>query len=144
MFTKSSLEALGMKIQIGHSGPGKCKNLSPVGRRVVVCDSTGIYTHRVRFCKCLDEHGSDTDEWRQLMRLGWFPATMERPETVFTFRLLKTFQELNFQGKTNLHDYWKSIENITDNSGGQDVPVSPTPFNVPKPSNPIRLTDVRT
>ena len=46
---------------------------------------------------------------------------MDRPATVFTFRLLKTFQELNFQGKTNLYDYWKSIERITDNSGGADV-----------------------
>ncbi len=58
------------------------------------------------------------------MRMGWFPASMDRPETVFTFRLLKTFQELNFQAKTNLHDYWKTLERITDNSGGADVPVS--------------------
>ncbi|KAI0746139.1 hypothetical protein C8Q76DRAFT_604722, partial [Earliella scabrosa] len=84
-FTRTSLEALGHKVQ------------------------------------CLDADQQHTAEWRQLIALGWFPATMDRPATVFTFRLLKTFQELNFQGKTNLYDYWKTIERITDNSGGAEV-----------------------
>ncbi|KAI0730668.1 hypothetical protein C8Q76DRAFT_612418, partial [Earliella scabrosa] len=88
-FVRTSLETLGLKVQVGHD--------------------------------CLDETNQHTTEWRQLIRLGWFPATLDRPATVFTFRLLKTFQELNFQGKTNLYDYWKSIERITDNSGGADV-----------------------
>ncbi|PIL23576.1 hypothetical protein GSI_14889 [Ganoderma sinense ZZ0214-1] len=47
---------------------------------------------------------------------------MRVPATAFTFSLLKFFQELNFQGKTNLYDFWKTIERITDNSGGIDVP----------------------
>ncbi|RPD52689.1 hypothetical protein L226DRAFT_548691 [Lentinus tigrinus ALCF2SS1-7] len=90
-FARTSLENLGMKIQLGHS--------------------SGLY-----------ENGKPTPDWRQFMRLGWFPATMDKPATVFTFRMLHTFQELNFQGKTNLHDFWKTIEHITDNSGGVDVP----------------------
>ncbi len=123
-FCGSSLEKLGLKVQVGH-GRGTCSHPSLVGRRILICDSTGMYTHRVKFCKCIDpDSGELTPEWRQLMRMGWFPATTERPETVFTFRLLKTFQELNFQAKTNLYDYWKTLERITDNSGGSDIPVS--------------------
>ncbi|RPD52385.1 hypothetical protein L226DRAFT_474292, partial [Lentinus tigrinus ALCF2SS1-7] len=121
-FVKTSLEKLGLKVQVSHRS-GTCPHPSVVGRQIVICDSTGVFTHRVRFCKCIDPDAQQqTPEWRQLMRMGWFPATMEVPKTVFTFRLLKTFQELNFQAKTNLYDYWKSIERITDNSGGTDVP----------------------
>ena len=114
-----------MVVNLGHSH-NRCPNPSQLSRRLVICDSTGIHTHTVRFCKCLDATAQDTAEWRQLMRFGWFPATMDRPATVFTFRMLKTFQELSFQGKTNLYDYWRTIERITDNSGGTDVPVRPS------------------
>ncbi|TFK79078.1 hypothetical protein K466DRAFT_606418 [Polyporus arcularius HHB13444] len=121
-FERTSLEAIGLKVEVGHTIPGtRCPTLTRVARRIVVCDSTGIFTHRVRFCRCLDDTGKLVPDWRQLLRLGWFPATTKRPSTVFTFRMLNTFQEVNFQGKTNLHDYWKSIQRITDNSGGVDV-----------------------
>ncbi|KAI0757483.1 hypothetical protein C8Q80DRAFT_1092841, partial [Daedaleopsis nitida] len=123
-FTRTSLETLGMEVQAGHAPGVPCSNPASTTRRLVICDSTGIYSHTVRFCKCLDQDTQLTAEWHQLMRLGWFPATMNRPATVFTFCKLKMFQELSFQGKTNLYDYWKTIERITDNSGGVDVPLS--------------------
>ncbi|KAH9895248.1 hypothetical protein C8Q73DRAFT_619173, partial [Cubamyces lactineus] len=63
-----------------------------------------------------------TDQYVQLLREGWFPATTSRPATVFTFDLLATFQELNFQAKTNLHDYLKTLERLTDNSGTKVPP----------------------
>ncbi|OJT14077.1 hypothetical protein TRAPUB_9373 [Trametes pubescens] len=85
-------------------------------------DITGIQVVRVRFCECLDDQNDLTRQWRQLFREGWFPATTSRPETVFTFQVLSTFQELNLQGKTNLYDFAKTLERLTDNSGGCDVP----------------------
>lgn len=123
MFVKSTLHSLGLRVQLGHGG-APCPNPSNTARRVVVCDYTGIFEHRVYFCKCQDDTHGTTTEWRQFMQIGWFPATMDAPATASTFRLLDTFQELNLQGKMNLHDYWKTIERITDNSGGRDVPVS--------------------
>lgn len=81
---------------------------------------------RVSFCKCIEEGtGQISAEWKQLMRVGWFPATMDAPATAFTFGMLDTFQELNFQAKANLHDFWQTIQRLTDNSGGADVPVRP-------------------
>ncbi|KAL1942371.1 hypothetical protein VTO73DRAFT_6435 [Trametes versicolor] len=75
---------------------------------------------QVRFYECLNVQNDLTHEWCQLFQEGWFPATTLRLTTVFTFQLLDTFQELNLQGKTNLYDFWKSIECLTDNSG-EDV-----------------------
>ena len=96
----------------------------PNTRRVVVCDLSGIHDVEVQFCECLDPEGTLTLQWKQLLNTGWSPATTRLPATTFTFRLLKFFQELNFQGKTNLYDFWKTIERVTDNSGGVNVPVS--------------------
>ncbi len=80
-------------------------------------DVTGIHEVQVHFCECLDDSDEFTYTWVQVFRQGWFPATTNRPATAFMFRMLNTFQELNFQGKTSLYDYWKSLECITDNSG---------------------------
>ncbi len=117
------MHTLGLWVQLGDGG-ASCPNSSSTARRVVVCDSTGIFEHHIYFCKCLDDTHESTAEWRQFMQIGWFPATMDAPATAFTFWLLNMFQELNLQGKTNLHDYWKTIKRITDNSGGSDVLVS--------------------
>ncbi len=121
---RTTLLDLGLTVQLGHPVAGKpCDNPSKNSRRVIVADITGIQVVRVRFCECLDDQNDLTRQWRQLFREGWFPATTSRPETVFTFQVLSTFQELNLQGKTNLYDFAKTLERLTDNSGGCDVPV---------------------
>ncbi len=93
----------------------------------MVGDVTGIHQVSVRFCECLDAAEQFTYQWVQLLRQGWFPATTHTPATAFTFRMLNAFQELNFQGKTNLYDYWRSLERITDNSGSGPSLVSLSP-----------------
>ncbi len=113
---KTSLRKLGLVFQLGHDG-GSCPCPSDTTRRLVVGDVTGIHEVQIRFCECLDESEEFTYTWVQVFRQGWFPATTNRPATAFTFRMLNAFQELNFQGKTSLYDYWKSLERITDNSG---------------------------
>ena len=40
-----------------------------------------------------------------------------RPRTAFTFHLLDFFLELNWRAKTNLNDFYNTIENLTDKSG---------------------------
>lgn len=51
------------------------------------------------------------------MRKKWFPATLIRPQTVFTFDLLDTFHELTLQGKGNLFDFYHTLLRKTDNAG---------------------------
>ncbi|KAH9894841.1 hypothetical protein C8Q73DRAFT_645213, partial [Cubamyces lactineus] len=116
-FRRSSLRDLGLVVQLGHNDGTECPSPSSHTRRIVVGDVTGVQAVTVRFCECLDGSNDFTREWAQLLRQGWFPATTLRPKTAFTFQLLDTFQELNFQGKTNLFDFWRTIERLTDNSG---------------------------
>lgn len=123
MFERTSLEALGMVVQLGHNG-GPCPCPSSKSRRLVVCDVSGIHEVQVSFCECTDATGDVVYEWVQIFRYGWFPATNNRPATAFTFDLLDLFQELNLQAKTNLYDFCKTLERITDNSGAFVLPVS--------------------
>ncbi|TFK80022.1 hypothetical protein K466DRAFT_504583, partial [Polyporus arcularius HHB13444] len=115
-WVKRSLRDLGVVFQLGHDG-AQCPCSAETTHRLVIGDVTGIHQVQVRFCECLDESEQFTYKWVQLFRQGWFPATTHRPATAFTFRMLNAFQELNLQGKTNLYDYWRSLERITDNSG---------------------------
>lgn len=108
---------MGAIVQLGHKD-GTCPSPSAKTRRIVVADLIGVQAVEVRFCDCFnDQTGEFVPEWAQLLRRGWFPATTNRSATAFTYRLLDFFQEINFQGKTNLYDFWKALENITDNSG---------------------------
>ncbi len=125
MWKKTSLRKLGFVFQLGHEG-GTCPCPAPQTRRLVIGDVTGIHEVQVRFCECLDDHEQFAHQWVQLFRQGWFPATTNRPATAFTFRMLNAFQELNFQGKTTLYDYWRTLERITDNSGSGPPLVRPT------------------
>ncbi|KAI0744413.1 hypothetical protein C8Q76DRAFT_606972, partial [Earliella scabrosa] len=113
---KISLRDLKYVFQLGHDGD-ECPCPSEITRRLVIGHVTGIHQVQVRFCECLDDSDNFVYQWVQVFRQGWFPATTNKPATAFTFEMLNAFQELNFQGKTNLYDYWKSLERITDNSG---------------------------
>ncbi|KAH9851013.1 hypothetical protein C2E23DRAFT_733773 [Lenzites betulinus] len=122
-FVRTTLRDLGLVVQLGHSR-GKCTHPAKNTRQVAVVDMCGIQAVNVRYCECLDAENGLTHQWRQLFHVGWFPATTHRPETAVTFQLLKTFHELNLQGKTNLYDFSKTLERLTDNSGLQEVPLS--------------------
>ena len=124
MFARTSLSLLGQVVQLGHDGRA-CPHPASKTSRIVVTHTNGVHELRVRFCECLDENDLFHYEWVQLMRRGWFPASTSRPETAFTFQMLDTFHEINFQGKTSLYDFWKSLERITDNSGARPPIVCP-------------------
>ncbi|TBU21631.1 hypothetical protein BD311DRAFT_677916, partial [Dichomitus squalens] len=119
-FTRCSMREIGLVVQLGHDR-GSCPHPSIKPRSIVVGHTTGVQAVNIHFCECLDETCRFTPKWTQLFRFGWFPASTHAPATAFTFDLLDTFQELSFQGKTNLFDFWKTVERLTDNSGGRDV-----------------------
>lgn len=111
-FQRTSLQALGLRIQLGHGG-APCPNPSPGPRGFCVVSSSGIHHVTVDLCDC----GSNSflSCRTQILRAGWFPATFNRPKTAFTFECLDTFHELTLQGKTTLHDFFQMILNKTDN-----------------------------
>lgn len=83
----------------------------------------GIHHVNVQFCTCTESVGW-VENYRQLLRAGWYPASFERPKTAFTFDVLDTYHKLSLQGKLNLYDFYLSILQKTDNCGRKKVIVS--------------------
>ena len=112
-FEKTSLSALGLRIQLGHDG-GSCPCPVSGPQNFIIFDVAGAHTVNVDFCDC--NFIQRLDRRVQLLRRGWFPATLVRPQTAFTFECLETFHELTLQGKTNLYDFYHAVLHRTDNA----------------------------
>lgn len=52
-----------------------------------------------------------------MLRARWWPATVDRPKTAFTFAVLDRFVHLTVQSKINLYDFYMSLVHETDNTG---------------------------
>jgi hypothetical protein len=106
------LQSLGLRYQLGHSGePCPCPEAGP--KNFVIFDISGLHHLTIDYCQCGNEPLSS---WVQLLRERWFPATLSRPQTVFTFDCLETFLELTLQGKTNVYDYYHTLLRRSDNA----------------------------
>ena len=112
-FDEDSLQNLGLRYQLGHSG-ASCPSPQAGPKHFVVFDTSGPHFITVNYCNCGDE---PLNNRTQLLREKWFPATLSRPQTVFTFDCLETFHELTLQGKTSLYDYYNSLLRRFDNAG---------------------------
>lgn len=119
-FKRTTLEGLGLVINLGHSGDF-CPSPAET-RRMLVIDLSGHHTVCVRFCKC--SKNGFLENYRQLLRVGWYPASVLRPQTVFTFDLLDTYHKILLQGKLNLYDFYNAITQKTDNHGSSKLKVS--------------------
>lgn len=89
----------------------------------------GLHRVNVQFCTCR-ESVDWVESFRQLLRVGWYPASFERPKTAFTFHLLDMYHKLALQGKLNLYDFYSSILQKTDNCGRKKVVVGRILFHV--------------
>ena len=117
---------LGLVVHLGHGGK-PCPNSFPSEKNLVVIDLTGIQDVRVSWCNCtLFTH--DVPRRTQLLRLGWYPATFERPNTVITFNALSFFHSLSLHAKTNFYDFYETLKTRIDNSGFHRVPVRTSLF----------------
>ena len=112
-FDNDSLQHLGLRYQVGHSG-GVCPFPLAGPKNFVVFDISGPHFVTVDYCNCGDEPLTNRV---QLLREKWFPATQSRPQTVFTFDCLETFHELTLQGKTSINDYYNTLLRRFDNAG---------------------------
>ena len=112
-FKRITLESLGLVINLGHSG--HCCPSPTETRRILVVDLSGHHIVCVRFCKC--SKNRFLENYRQLLRVGWYPASVHRPQTAFTFDLLDTYHKISLQGKLNLYDFYNAIMQKTDNHG---------------------------
>lgn len=107
-----TLQSLGLRVQLGHGG-SSCPLPSPGPANFCVFDTSGVHYVSVDFCDC--RTNGVVHQRTQLLRARWFPATFNRPKTVFSFDCLDLFHELTLQGKTPLYDFYHTILHMTDN-----------------------------
>ncbi len=93
-----------------------CKHYEDGNRPLTVIDLTGIHMINVRWCNCENSAGGASRRV-QLLRMKWFPTTVERPNTVVTFDTLEFFHLLTIQAKTTFYDFYEMLAKRIDNSG---------------------------
>jgi hypothetical protein len=82
-------------------------------KNFVVVDTSGQHNVTVSFCECIGR----PEKRIQLLHASWFPGSLERPRTAFTFDVLNSFQLVNLQGKVSAYDYYYSLIHKSDNMG---------------------------
>lgn len=112
-FARTSLKALGLRVQLGHCDLEPCTNpIAAYDDSFVVIDILGIHNIGLDFCGC---HRGIT-RTRQLLRARLFPATTIDPRTACTFRVLEHFQMSSFTGKVSAYEYLVCLYRLTDNT----------------------------
>ena len=95
---------------------------SPVLNRdgIIFVDQTGIYKRRVQWCICPNAPPFHI----QLLRMRFFPASLKRPLTAFTFDVLDQFNVEAMECKTAARNFYSKLQRMTNNSNPFSVPVS--------------------
>ncbi|KZP24407.1 hypothetical protein FIBSPDRAFT_1011668, partial [Athelia psychrophila] len=118
-FEKTTLKAMGLRIQLGHPIGTHCVNPRPApGDSFIILDTMGIHDVALAFCACATAHTDTT----QLLRAGLYPATTQAPGTAATINALEHFHMLTFESKTSAFEYHNTLSRLTDNTGTEDVP----------------------
>jgi hypothetical protein len=113
-FKRVTLAHLGLRIQLGHNAREKCRNpVRTPGGDFVVVDVNGIHEVELDFCGC----EMSKQPFIQLLRYGWFPASVDRPKSAATFSILKFFHILNFESKASSFEFHNTLARLTDNTG---------------------------
>jgi hypothetical protein len=118
-FRKTSLKALGLRIQLGNHSPGdSCPGAQSINSFVIV-DAGGVHDTVVDFCAC---HGAP-ERYVQLLRRRLYPATFNNPSTAFSFQLLRDFLAISFNMRLSQLHFLDFLRQKMDNSGLRDIPV---------------------
>lgn len=114
-FQRVSSKAAGYTFHLGHGGMpcdyGRDKDFT-------LGDTNGIYVLKVRFCR----HPGRGDAANQLLRAHIFPCSDERPESGFTFGLLKNFYLLATEAKVPTQRYYNVLVRHSSNAFPHLVP----------------------
>ncbi|KAJ6601680.1 hypothetical protein B0H10DRAFT_1958314 [Mycena sp. CBHHK59/15] len=126
-FDTASLKDLGLVLQTDiRSGRDRCPNVmvaSLHAKDMKVVDTNRLHDARIEFCSCTKSpNNSEIPKyWEQLVAVRLFPASLENPATVFTFRVMKEFHKHMLASKKSAYDYFKALAFLTDSVTPQDV-----------------------
>lgn len=113
-FIKSSLRSLGHRYQLGHPIGEACPAPEHAYAGIfTILDINGVHEVNLDFCGCTTQKL----HYLQVLRFGWFPATVGIPRTAVTLRLLKFFQILSFESKSTVFEFHQMLQRLSDNTG---------------------------
>jgi hypothetical protein len=115
-FVSCTLKSLGLCVQLGHRPGERCSEPAPIHSSFVVLHTNGIHDAAVDTCDCERRLWAGPPE-EQMLRMGWFPATDDRPRTCATMEVLDAFLLQTYQAKTTMYDYYLVLEKLTSNVG---------------------------
>lgn len=117
---RRDLSDIGQILYLGHNG-ARCPLLGAPATPInyTVTHTNGIHCIPIHECRC-PGHG---DTVSQLLRAGLFPATLKRPESAFTFDVLRQWDLHFLASKKGAYDYFEALRRLTDNSGTRSVKV---------------------
>jgi hypothetical protein len=112
--------SLGFVISLGHNGQS-CPQTNPAQKQIVLCviDTSGITHHRFQICGCPAAKPLQI----QLLQMQLFPATISRPETVFTFSVLDRFHIEALECKISASNFFNQLRRLTNSMFPHLVPV---------------------
>ncbi|KAJ7248075.1 hypothetical protein C8J57DRAFT_1673431 [Mycena rebaudengoi] len=115
-FSRTTLRALGLRMQLGHweGSDHRCALPERVRDDVfVIVDDHGVHEVALDFCGC--GHGGSHNA--QLLRGGLYPATTTNPRTAATFAVLRRYHLLSFESKCSNYEFYHSLARESDNTG---------------------------
>jgi len=119
-FEKTSLNTLGYILHLNHGGYACPHLLSGAGaQEITILDVNGIHSLTIGWCRCYN--APELPE--QLLTRQIIPATLTRPQTAFTFRVLRLFHMLNHVARTTPWDFTGTMTRLTDNIDMHATPV---------------------
>lgn len=118
-FKRTSLVNLGAVVPLCHSGQSCPNRLPTPGRRIVVVHTNGIHHIHAQYCRC----ARAASEAIQLTQSRLFPATMDAPQTAFTFDVLRDFHVHCLASKKSAMDHFTALQNHTNKAFPQKTPV---------------------
>ncbi|GJF00762.1 CxC2 domain-containing protein [Phanerochaete sordida] len=112
-FEATTLQNLGLVIQLGHPRGEHCAIPAAAPRSFVVIHTNGFHPVTLQFCQCDKQYRAGT-RVQQLLRRELWPATLDDPSTCCSFRMLEMFHMLTLQSKVTAYDFYLSLQKITD------------------------------
>ena len=111
-FQRTTLHDLGLRVQLGHALGHPCPTRLSANISFRVIHSNGIHQVAVDQCRC-----HNVPFYKQLLQIGWWPATPLDPRSAATFEVLRHFHILNLQGKVTGYSFYQALAHQTDNTG---------------------------
>ncbi len=114
---------LGLVFELGHDGK-RCPRLLNKTRYMTFVHKHGTHEMNVCFCRCAVIGNDASPDATQLLEVGFWPGSWERPMTTFSIYVMQELHLLSVQAHTNALDYFMCLKQRTDGVCPNDMKVS--------------------